>query len=80
MFHTLRCRCQRQMMAPLSFFTPRVPSISGNKSVLLNLLMDFWGAELGEVSMLKILFGAVRVKWGKGFMRCLGQTQLGLIG
>ena len=80
MFHTLRCRCQRQMMAPLSFSTPRVPSISGNKSVLLNLLMDFWGAELGEVSMSKILFGAVQVKWGKGFVRRLGQTQLGLIG
>jgi hypothetical protein len=77
--YTLRCHCQRQMMTPQSFSTPRIPSILDNKSVLLNLLMDFWGVELGEVSMLKILFGAVRVKWGKEFVRRLGQTQLALI-
>jgi hypothetical protein len=78
-FHTLRCHHRRWMMIPLLFSTLRVLSISDNKSVLLNLLMDFWGVELGEVSTLKILFGVVRVEWGMGFVRCLWQIQLALI-
>jgi hypothetical protein len=67
------------MMIPLSFSTPLVLSISDNKSASLNLLMDFWEMELGEVSVSKILFGVVQVEWGKEFVTRLGWIQLALM-